>query len=68
MTPPDRPRLTIDLDIEQKEALKKLLPWGTQRMVISEIIKIAITFIQKNGLGRSMDALLNGTAVIIIRE
>lgn len=62
----DRPRLSIDLEPGQKEKLKKLLPWGVQRRIISEVINLLIEFITTNGLGVGMDALLNGRAKIII--
>lgn len=62
----ERPRLSIDLDVGQKEKLTALFPWGTQRLVLCRIIDVTIKFIQTNGLGVSMDALLNNKVKLVI--
>ena len=64
----DRPRLSIDLEPGQKEKLKKLLPWGIQKRIISSVINLLIEFITTNGLGRCMDALDNKDVKLVIRN
>jgi len=68
MSTSDRTRLTVDLDCDQKTALKNLIPWGMQRAIISNIISLTITFIETNGLGKVIDALADSKVKIVIVE
>lgn len=64
----ERPRLTVDLEPGQKEKLKKLLPWGIQKRVVSSVINLLIEFIATNGLGKCMDALDNKNVKLVIKN
>ena len=63
-----RLRLSIDVDQVTKEKVTRLLPWGTQRLVLIEVIKLGLIFIESKGIGIAMDAFLNGKAKIVLNS
>lgn len=63
----ERPRLTVDLEPAQKEALKTLIPWGMQRLVVSKVIGLTIDFLKTNGLGKAIDGLMNGEVTLTFK-
>lgn len=68
MSNPERPRLVVDLDPGQKEKLKSIIPWGMQNRILREVIQLTIEFLITNGLGRSIDELINGNVKLVIKK
>ena len=64
----ERPRLTVDLEPAQKQRLKELFPWGTQRSIIIEVLDMTIRFFERYGRGNAFDAIITGRAKIVIEE
>lgn len=42
------PRLSVEITVEQKEALDRLVPWGTRRRVFSVIVDDLISILEKS--------------------
>lgn len=60
---PYRPRLSIDLSMEQRKRLDELLPWGTNKKVFTYLVDVLINFLESNRDGTGLGAILTGKKI-----
>ena len=53
-----RPRLSIEISAEAKEKLKRLLPYGTQKVIFSLIVDDLVALLEHHGSGRVIGAFI----------
>lgn len=53
-----RPRLSIEISQEDKDKLSKLLPYGTQKIVFTYVVRDLIEIFEKYGSGRVIGAFI----------
>ena len=53
-----RPRISVEVTKEDKEALKMLMPHGTQKIVFQLIVKDLINVLRKYGSGKVIGAFI----------
>ena len=51
------PRLSIEIDEEDKEKLRKLIPHGMQKVVFNLIVRDLISLMEKHGAMKVIEAL-----------
>ena len=44
-----RPRLSVDLTVEQAEALRRWIPWGMRKMVFAALVDLLIAAFERGG-------------------
>lgn len=49
MSAPDRIKLTVEVREDQALALRRLIPWGTQRAFFEAVIDDVITALERHG-------------------
>lgn len=59
----DRPRLTIEISEELYERARRLIPWGTQALIMRNLLSRALDVIEEHGeLG--LGAMISGQITI----
>ena len=53
-----RPRLSVEISVEDRDKLRKLLPHGTQKIVFNWVVKDLIGILEKFGSGRVIGAFI----------
>lgn len=65
---PDRTRISIDLEPGQRELIKEVFPWGTQRYMVTAMLQLFLNFLTQNSFGSTYEAMRNGRLELRITQ